>query len=135
MLRNIHPTLLKFLVDIYNHILKTGIYPTTWKNAIILAFLKPKKPTTEAASYRPIALTSCAGKLLEKILNLRLANWLEKENIYSEFQFGFRQQRSTIDSLTRLSNDIYDTFEKKKKMICYFLTLKNRMTIPGDMGS
>ena len=29
MLRNIHPTLLKFLVDIYNHILKTGIYPTT----------------------------------------------------------------------------------------------------------
>lgn len=44
---------------------------------MVFSFLKQGKPNTNVTSYRPIALTSCTEKLLEKIGNVRLVNELK----------------------------------------------------------
>lgn len=76
MIRNSNANSLVYLKDIYNQIWSNNSYPSQWHCAIILPFAKPNKPVTDASGYRPIGLTSCIGKLLEKITNIRLMNYL-----------------------------------------------------------
>ena len=124
MLRNIHHSLLNYLLDIFNKIWESGTYPSAWRRAILLAFYKPGKPKTNAASYRPISLTSCVGKLMEKIVNHRLMIYLERNEVLSPRQFGFRQHRSTIDPITLLTSEIQSSFQRKEQAVCVFFDLE-----------
>ena len=61
------PTIsLKYLLDIYNNIWISGNISTIWKQVITIPILKKQKDPTNPTSYRPIALTSCTCKTLEK---------------------------------------------------------------------
>ena len=48
-------------------------------NSVIIPILKQGKPELTIASYRPFALTSHAGKIMEKIILKRLLHYREKE--------------------------------------------------------
>ena len=61
-----------------------------------------KKPDRAPSSYRPICLLNEAGKLLERIICNRLTQCLDESGGISEFQFGFRSQRSTVDAIWKL---------------------------------
>jgi len=63
------------------------------------------------SSYRPIALTSTLGKLMERLIVIRLSWWLEKKELLSEWQAGFQKGRSTTDPYIRLSKFISDGFQ------------------------
>lgn len=54
------------LLEYYNATWLHGIVPPDWKLAKITSVLKPGKPPTRYDSFRPIALLSCIGKLMEK---------------------------------------------------------------------
>ena len=51
------------------------------------------------ANYRPIALVSILSKVFEKIINYQLTNYLERHNLISDQQYGFRKRRSCGDLL------------------------------------
>jgi len=123
MLKHLHPSALENLLRVFNHVWENKTYPSSWRSAVVLAFPKPGKPQMEASSYRPIALTSCVGKLLEKIVNIRLMNYLESNSLLSPYQSGFRRNRSAPDALIRLSSDILETFRRKEHMVCVFFDL------------
>ena len=55
-------------------------------------------------NYRPISLLSITGKIYEKIICKRLTDHLEKHNLLSLKQFGFRKERSTADLLLKMSS-------------------------------
>ena len=124
MLRHIHPSLLEMLLSLYNKVWNSGEFPSAWRKATVLAFHKPGKPKTEPASYRPIALTSCVGKLLEKIINFRLMYHLEQKELLSPVQFGFRQHKSTIDPIALLTSHIQTSFQKREQVVCVFFDLE-----------
>ena len=113
-----------FLLKIINKIWDTGILPKSWKISLIIPVKKPNKDATDASSYRPIALTSCLCKLMEKMINVRLVWYLEKNNLISPFQFGFRKNRSTLDPLLRLSNQIQQGFASQKQTVGVFFDLE-----------
>ena len=73
---------------------------------------KPNKPPTEINSYRPISLTSCFAKCLEKFIQNRIVAFLDKHNILSPHQSGFRKNHSTKDLILQLTNDIINNFNK-----------------------
>ena len=56
-------------------------------------------------SYRPISLLPALGKLLEKIILVRVLNFLNKHSLLSKHQFGFRPKFSTEYA-------IFDLYEK-----------------------
>ncbi len=60
------------LLDIFNLSFSTGKSPQIWKIAIILPLKKAGKPPGCISSYRPVSLTSCVAKTLERILHNRL---------------------------------------------------------------
>ena len=123
MLRRSHPSLIQYLLKIYNKIWESGEYPQAWRKATVLPFHKQGKLKTLVSSYRPVNLTSCPGKLLEKISNNRLVYYLEKNNIYSPVQYGFRKHRSTMDPTTILASNIQEAFQKGEQVICVFFDI------------
>ena len=63
---------LDFLLQVFNEVWVSGKFPTSWKQATIIPISKPGKDNTDPSNYRPIALTSCLYKTLERIINTRL---------------------------------------------------------------
>ena len=80
------------LLKTFNGIWKTGYVPKSWKEATIIPIPKHGKDDTNPNNYRPIALTNCISKTLERMINERLVWYLETNNIITEFQSGFRHQ-------------------------------------------
>ena len=90
----------------------------------IIPIPKPGKDNTNPNNYRPIALTSCICRTLERMINERLVWYLETNNIITEFQSGFRHQRSTNDHLVRLETFIREAFIKKEHLVAVFFDLE-----------
>ena len=81
---------------------------------------KPGKDTSDPTNYRPIALTSCVCKVMERMVNNRLVWYLEINKIITPTQSGFRKGRSTTDQLVRLES--YPRgFYPEATRYCYFI--------------
>ena len=72
------------------------------------------KAKREASSYRPISLTSCIVKELERIIKTRLKWFLESEKLLASEQTGFREHHCTEDQTTYLAQEIEDGFQHKR---------------------
>ena len=59
-------------------------------------------PKNVPSSYRPIALTSCIGKMIESVLCARVTTRAELENWLEEAQNGFRKSRRAEDHMFAL---------------------------------
>jgi hypothetical protein len=77
-------------------------------------FLKPGKPQGQLDSYRPIALTSCLAKVMERMVAKRLQHLAESRGMLNSDQSGFRPQQLAEDQVIRLSQAISDGFQAKK---------------------
>lgn len=58
-----------------------GKVPEGWKEAIILPIRKPGKDPSHPGSFRPTALTSAVGKVMERTVSVRLTWCLEKQTV------------------------------------------------------
>jgi len=65
------------LIRVFNTCLSSGVFPKTWKNARLVLIRKGDKPLDASSSYRPLCLLDCLGKLLEKVLDNRLREFLD----------------------------------------------------------
>ena len=115
---------LTYLLDIYNNIWISGNIPTIWKQALTIPIHKKQKDPTNPTSYRPIALTSCTCKTLERMINLRLTWFLESNNLLSNLQTGFRAQKSIIDQIVCKETLIREAFIKKEHLIAVLFDLE-----------
>ena len=106
LLKHLPDDSLLLLLDIFNHIWLTQDFPTSWKTAIIIPVPKPGKVLSDPGSYRPIALTSCPCKTMERMVNSRLTWYMERHMVITEYQSGFRRRRSTVDNLVTLETSI-----------------------------
>ena len=100
-------------------------FPESWRCSTIIPILKADKPKHLPSSYRPISLTSCASKIVERMINSRLRVFLESKDILTPFQNGFRTHRSTTDSLIQLIDSCQKGFAKKEITVALFLDLKS----------
>ena len=115
---------LDFLFHVFNEVLVSGKFPTSWKQATIIPIPKPGKDDTDPSNYRPIALTSCLCKTLERMINTRLIWFLESNGLITNFQCGFRSKRSTVDHLVRLETFVCEAFIKKEHLTAVFFDLE-----------
>ncbi|GFO39486.1 LINE-1 retrotransposable element orf2 protein [Plakobranchus ocellatus] len=113
-------TLLKF----FNNIWTTGDIPPSWREASVVPIPKLGKDPSDPSNYRPIALTSCLCKTLERMVNDRLVHVLESRNLLSNVQCGFRKDHSTLDHLVTLETFTKKAFARKKQVLAVFFDLE-----------
>ena len=87
------------LMVIYLDSLETGIFPEIWKKIFISPVKKPGKLKSKPESFRPVALTSHIGKVMEMIVTDELQTFLENNNLLAKALHGFRRGRSCISQL------------------------------------
>ena len=75
-------------------------------------------------NYRGITLLRCVGKLFTSIFNNRLKKWAEDNKIYDDYQFGFREQKSTVDAMFLLQNIIDISLKNKNALYASFINFK-----------
>ncbi|KZR98229.1 putative Pol protein, partial [Daphnia magna] len=112
------------LLELLNISYSSGYLPPEWKNAIVVPIPKPNKPPNLPDSYRPISLTSCLCKVLERIMNNRLKWYAEKNRLLPKFQTGFRNGCTTTDNLIRLESAINNGFNENKSTTAVFLDIE-----------
>ena len=124
MLTHLGNTGKKVILQFINLTWLKGELPKSWKLATIKPLLKKEKPAEEVASYRPISLTSCLGKVAEKMINARLYWWLEANGMIDVHQGGFRTGQRTEDLLFRMTQRIIDGFHEQKSTVGVFVDLQ-----------
>jgi len=129
---NIHYQLIKnrslptkqILLQAFNNMWDSDLFPSTWRQATILPIPKPGKSHTDPSNYRPISLTSCLCKTFERMINNRLIWILESKNILNNIQCGFRKNRSTTNHLIRLESYIRTGILKNQHVVAVFFDLE-----------
>ena len=114
-----------YILQQFNNLFRLHRFPDSWRESIVAALLKPGKITQNPNNYRPIAMTSCLGKLLERMISKRLSFVLEQQHALSKQQCGFRKNHNAIDHLIRLESDIRKGFKQKQRTTAIFLDIKN----------
>lgn len=122
------------LLDIFNSIWREKNFPETWRKATVIPIPKPGKDHTNPTNYRPIALTSCLCKLIEKLVNQRLVWFLEKNGKLSKFQSGYRKNRSTLDQLVRLETFIRNAFIRGEHVTVVFFDIEKAFDTTWKRG-
>ena len=124
MISHLAPAAKVYLLQFYNHLWVKHLFPKEWKHAIVIPIEKPGKDPSNPNNYRPISLTSCLCKLLEKMVNYRL-NWcLRKNKVLSSSQFGSQKERSTLDNLAHLEDHVRRGFERKQITIAILFDIQ-----------
>ena len=124
MLKHLPDVTLETLLQIINDCWISGSFPPSWRQAVVLPIPKADKDRTDPNSYRPIALTSCLCKVVERMINNRLVWYLEKNKIITKMQSGFRKRRSTTDQLVHLETFVREAFIQKQHAVAVFFDLE-----------
>lgn len=99
------PFILPFITHIINYCILHSVFPKCWKEALIVPL--PKVPTPrEYRDLRPISILSSVSKVLEKIINQQLSDFVENNDILPECQSGFRRGHGCSAALTNVTDDI-----------------------------
>ena len=83
----------------YNLCFSNGCSPSDWDTSDIIPIPKKDKDRRDPFQNRCISIISCVAKVYTSILNKRLQNFLESNNILADEQNGFRAGRSCVDHL------------------------------------
>lgn len=109
--------MVKLLTLLFSCILRTGCIPKAWREAELVPLYKggtkdPGAPT----SYRPVALTSVVGKVLEGVLAEQILQAVRGQ--LDDAQYGFLPQRGTRDAVWALLEVLrrrHGPFGRKRK--------------------
>ena len=99
LIKELSKQLLTPLCIIYQQSICQSKFPTQWKLANVNPIFKGKGNKEEPASYRPVSMCSCLGKVLEVIVKNQLQNHIDATYPLSSVQHGFQKGLSTLTNL------------------------------------
>ena len=120
--KNIH-NLSYILTEIFNRVISSGVYPESLKIAKVIPVYKGGDKM-DIGNYRPISMLSVFDKLLEKVLNRRINDFLIKHNFFNRYQYGFRSGIGTEIALIETVDMIHEALNDSQYMGALFLDLK-----------
>ena len=93
------------ITHIINSSISNCIFPDQWKVSKISPIPKIKHPI-ESSDYRPISILPILSKVYEKLIMLQMVSFLEREELLSKNQSGFRKGHDTVTTCIKIKNDI-----------------------------
>lgn len=115
--------LISHITDLFNLILKSGHFPHKWMEGIIVPVFK-KGSDNDVRNFRGITLVSSLAKLFSSVINKRLYDWRERNNVISDAQFGFRKGFSTVDAIFALHSLIEHYINNGKRLYCGYIDMR-----------
>ena len=117
------PSIAAQLTRLTNLSLTSGFVPSQITVARVLPLYKDGNKR-EFNNYRPIAIISTIGKVVEKVVCLQLSNYFNKNNLLHKNQFGFRTKHSVEHPLMLFSNNVMNSLRYNLFSLAVFIDLK-----------
>ena len=111
LIKQFGPKARDWLLRFFNNCTETKKVPKNWRQAKVVALLKPGKDPSVAKSFRPISLLCHTYKLFERLILNRIAEHVDAKLIPE--QAGFRPGKSCTSQLLNLTEHIEDGYEKR----------------------
>ena len=102
-------------------------WPQDWKRSTVFIPIPKKGGVKECSNYCTSALTSHASKVMLKILQARLPQYINQE--IPDVQAGFRKGRGTRDQITNICWIIEKAREFQKNTTSASLTMLKPLTL------
>jgi hypothetical protein len=93
--------------------LRERIFPDRLKYAIVWPLYKNGN-TCDGSNYRPISLLTTFCKIFETVIYTRTSAHLNKYNILSTEQYGFRKGLKTDNANYKLTTEILNSMNNKR---------------------
>lgn len=123
MFKKLSPANRFYLCHLFNVLFHHTFVPNQWKRATLVPLLKTGQAAENPVSYRPVALTSCVGKLFERVMSSRLDWFVESYGVLPTSQAGFRRKRNTTDHIVQLELDVKEGFSQKESTVAVYLDI------------
>ena len=108
------------LTIIFNRCVLEGCFPSAMKLAKIIPLHKGDS-VLSVANYRPISLLPIFSKIFERMIYDQFSDYITKNKILSELQFGFQKNKSTEQAISSITTHINKAFSNKQSAYCIFL--------------
>ena len=106
LLKECAHTLAEPLAFIFQLSLNMGVFPDSWKEALISAIFKKLDPSL-TKNYRPISLLSSISKVFEKLVFNQTFPYLTKNKLLSPKNSGFTPNDGAINRIIAMLESIY----------------------------
>ncbi|XP_046743250.1 uncharacterized protein LOC124409579 [Diprion similis] len=110
-------------VKLINKSLRDGVFPNNWKTSTIIPIPKITK-TIKAEEYRPINMLPLYESILEKAAKNQLIEYIERSDILTDEQSGFRRNYSCETALQNTIIIWRKSLDRSKLIGVIFLDLK-----------
>jgi len=114
--------LIKPLTHLVNSSFVSGMFPTQLKISKIKPLFKSGDPMKKE-NYRPLSLISSFAKIYERAVANVLIEYLEKNELISNEQHGFRAGKSVISASIQFIESIIDAIDRGEKSVGVFMDL------------
>lgn len=111
------------LSTIFNISLNTGVFPDLMKVAVVIPLFKAGNRNA-ISNYRPISLLSIFSKLLEKLVHIRLMDFLQKTKFFSDSQYGFLPRRSVDLAVFEHIDEIVSGLDKGERVSAIYCDIR-----------
>ena len=117
-----------YLAHIFNKCVTQGYFPHELKIGCITPIFKSGE-RKNIQNYRPVCSLSPFSKIFERLIYNRMYSFLEKNDILSNTQYGFRKKRSTESALINYINNIHNGLNKKHYVTSIFMDLSKAFDV------
>ena len=115
----------QYFVNLINMSFKEGVFPEILKNSKIIPILKNKSNKQDLNNYKPITTTPIFSKITEKLAHNQIYNFLDKNKLINNNQYGFLKNKSTNSCLDMFKYNIVKNLELKNFYISIFFDCIN----------
>lgn len=106
----------EILCTLFNKCINEENFSTIYKHVKVVPIHKSGQKTYN--SYRPISIVPVISKIFEKLMFSQINEYFETNHLFSDRQFGFRQNLNTNNAVSDLTTNIIKQIECGK-LVCF----------------
>ena len=123
ILKTISPYISEHLSFLFNLMVEEGLYPEKLKIACVTPVLKSGSDL-QCNNYRPISVLCSINKIFERLISMRLNDFLTTNNILYKHQYGFTSGKGTSDACVKVISTIQSALRNCEYAVGVFYDFK-----------